>query len=195
MDILAIEDMEHVDALEFTRVTDQQLVQIRELKKQDCQLQALKVTILAGWSDTKDETPLCIREYRSYRDRLTVHNGIIFRGNRVIIRKALRPGMLRRTYSSHLVAETCLRKARYVIYWSTMNSEVKNFISNCSPCNDYLQNNNKETLISHPIPSKSWKTDKLDRLPNNITAASVTQFCKTNFSRYGIPDVVVADII
>ena len=66
MDILAIEDMEHVDALEFTRVTDQQLVQIRELKKQDCQLQALKVTILAGWSVTKDETPLCIREYRSY---------------------------------------------------------------------------------------------------------------------------------
>ena len=58
MDILAIEDMEHADALEFTRDTDQRFVQIRDLTKQKCQLQALKVTILAEWQDTKDETPL-----------------------------------------------------------------------------------------------------------------------------------------
>ena len=48
MDILAIEDIEHVDVLEFTRVTDQGFVQIPELTKRDSQLKALKVTILAG---------------------------------------------------------------------------------------------------------------------------------------------------
>ena len=31
MDILAIQDMEHVDALEFTRVTKQRFVQIQKL--------------------------------------------------------------------------------------------------------------------------------------------------------------------
>ena len=40
MDILAIEDREHGDALEFTRVTNQQFVQIWELTKQHCRLQA-----------------------------------------------------------------------------------------------------------------------------------------------------------
>ena len=54
MDILAIEDMEHVDALEFTKDTDQRFVQIRDLTKQNSQLQVLKVTILAEWQDTKD---------------------------------------------------------------------------------------------------------------------------------------------
>ena len=53
--------MEHVDALKF----DQKIALIQELKKQDSQLQALKVMILAGWLDTKDEIPLCIREYWS----------------------------------------------------------------------------------------------------------------------------------
>ena len=48
INILEIEDMEHVDALESTRVTEQN----RELTKQDSQLQVLKVTILAGWPDT-----------------------------------------------------------------------------------------------------------------------------------------------
>ena len=51
MDILAIEDMKHVDALQFSSV------QIWELAKQDSQLEALKVTILGGWPGNKDETP------------------------------------------------------------------------------------------------------------------------------------------
>ena len=124
--------------------------------------------------------------------------------------------MLTRIHASHLGAEACLHKARDVIYWTTMNSEVKDFISNCITCNDYLQNNSQEPLISHPIPSKPWSriamdimtvfnrnylimvefySDfwELDTLPNNPTAASVIQCCKRNFSRHGITDVVVAD--
>ena len=58
MEILAKEDLEHAEILEFTRVTDQQSVEIRELTKQDSLLQFLKVMILAGWPDTKDEAPL-----------------------------------------------------------------------------------------------------------------------------------------
>ena len=104
--------MEHVDALKF----DQKIAPIQELTKQDSQLQALKVMILAGWLDTKDEIPLCITEYWSDRDKLTVHNGAIFRGNHVIISKVLQPEILIRIHASHLRAEACLCKARDVIY-------------------------------------------------------------------------------
>lgn len=90
INILETEDMEHADALESTRVTEQN----RELTKQDSQLQVLKVTILAGWPDTKNERPQCIRAYRPYRDKLTVHNGVIFRGNCHHFKSILRPGML-----------------------------------------------------------------------------------------------------
>ena len=162
MDIVILEDMEHVDAVEFTRVTDQQFVQIRELTKQDSQLQAPNVTIVAGWPGTRNETPLCIRKYWSYRDELTVHSGVIFRGNRVIIPRVLQPEMLKRIHASHFGAEAWLCKARDVIYWQTMNSEGKHFISNCTTCNDYLQNNRKEALISHPIRSKPWSQIVMD---------------------------------
>ena len=67
----------------------------------------------------------------------------IFRGNRVIIPKVLGPEMLTRIHTSHLGAETRLSKARDVIYWPTMNSEVKDFISNCFACNDYLETTEK----------------------------------------------------
>ena len=70
----------------------------------------------------------------------------------------------------------------------------KYFISNCTTCNDYLQNNSKELLISHPNPSKPWSqiamdimtvfgrnylitadTLELHTLANNLTAASAIQ--------------------
>ena len=154
--------MEHADALEFTRVTDRRFVQIRELTKQDSQLQVLKVTILTEWPDTKNKTPLCIRECWSYRDKLTVLNGVVFRGNRVIIPKVLQPEMLTRIHTSHLGVKTCLHKARDVIYWPTMISEIKDFINNCTACNGYLQNNSKEPLISHSIPNKPWSRIAMD---------------------------------
>ena len=56
MDILAIEDMPHVDVLEFNLIFDQQFGQTRELTIRDSQLQALKETILAGWPITKDKS-------------------------------------------------------------------------------------------------------------------------------------------
>ena len=189
------------------------LCKYRELTKHDSQLKALKVTF--GCSDTNDETLLSIKEDWSHRDKLTVHNGVIFRGNHVIIPKVLQPEMLAGIHTSHLGAETCLGKSRDVIYWTTMNSEVKDFIRNFTGCNDYLRKNSKGPLISHTIPSKPWSQVvtgminvfdrnylitldfysnfwELDTIPNSPTAVSVIRCCKRNFSRYGIPDVVVA---
>ena len=88
--------------------------------------------------------------------QLTVHNGVIFRGKHVIIPNVLQPEMLTRIHASHLGAEACFCKARDVISWPTMKPEVKDFVSNCIACNDYLQNSSKKPLISHPISSKPW---------------------------------------
>ena len=70
--------------------------------------------------------------------------------------------MLTRIHASHLGVETCLRKARDVIYWPIMNSEVKNLIIDFTECDDYLQNISKKPLISRPIPSKLWKRIAMD---------------------------------
>ena len=144
-------------------------MQIRELTKQGSQLQALKVTILAGWPDTKDETPTYQRILVMQR-QLTVHNGVIFRGKHVIIPNVLQPEMLTRIHASHLGAEACFCKVRDVISWPTMKPEVKDFVSNCIACNDYLQNSSKKPLISHPISSKPWS--------QKIATDIITVFCR-----------------
>ena len=142
-------------------------------------------------------------------DGLTVQDGIIYRSNRVVITKQLRPEILTRIHSSHL--EACLRKARDSLYWPNMNDEIKDYISQCSTCSEMQ----KEPLIPHEIPDRPWSkvgvdlftyrshevlvtvdyfSDylEIDLLPDT-TASTVINCLQQHFSRHGIPDVVISD--
>jgi hypothetical protein len=68
--------------------------------------------------------------YFDVRDELTVQNGLIFKGERVVIPTSLRLDMIKRIHYSHIGVEGCLRRARESLYWpGFLNSEQ----SNCGP--------------------------------------------------------------
>ena len=50
----------------------------------------LKAMIKAGWPDTQDEVPEGIREYFSYRDELSVQDGLVFKHERLMILPSMR---------------------------------------------------------------------------------------------------------
>ena len=53
-----------------------------------------------------------VRDFGTYRDELTLHNGVLFKNQRLIIPKALRTEVTSRIHSSHLGIEACLRKSK-----------------------------------------------------------------------------------
>ena len=117
--------LENINHTEFLKVTDDRLRQIQQQTVEDTALQVLKTTILTGSPETKEEVPVIIREYWAYRDELTVQNGVLFKGPRVIIPKSMHPEMLVRIHLSHLGAQSCLRKARDVLYWPNIKTISK----------------------------------------------------------------------
>ena len=213
-DIFSLE-LENMNFAEFLRISDTRLQQIQKLTCTDCQLQTLKKTILAGWPNCKDEIHPSIREFWSMREELTMQNGIIYKGHRVLIPKVMRAELLSRIHSSHLGAEACLRKARDVVFWPHVNADIKEEVGNCATCNESIDNQQKEPLLTHEIPSRPWSklgidlfsirgkdymvtvdfySDfwEVDRLYSTTTDAVVKKL-KRHFSRYGRPDVVVTD--
>ena len=77
-------------------------------------------------------------------------------GPRVIIPKSMRPEMLVRIHSSHLGAQSCLRKARDVLYWPNMSNEIKDMIGQCTTCNEYQQSQCKEHRKSQSALGSEW---------------------------------------
>ena len=212
--VFAVE-VEGMGPLNSVKISSERLAQLQKATEQDPIMQTLKTTILVGWPEHREQTPVHIREYWNYREELTLHNGVLFKNQKVIIPKAMRPEMISRIHSSHLGIESCLQKARDLVFWPSMNSEIKEAVIKCSVCAEYQAKNPKQPMQSHSIPDRPWSkvgTDLFSLHSNDYivlvdyysdfievsqlddtTTATVCDFLKEQFSRHGIPDTLVSD--
>ena len=141
--------------------------------------------------------------------------GVLFKGEKVIIPSSMRTEMLKCIHSSHLGIEKCKRRARDVLFWPGMNSRIQDVVSNCSICNRYQRRNTKEPLLSHETPQRPWSRVVADmfelngksyltlvdyysgfievNLIHDTTSKQVITYCKSQFARHGIPDILITD--
>ncbi|KXJ19477.1 Uncharacterized protein K02A2.6 [Exaiptasia diaphana] len=178
-EVFAVE-VESINPLESIKVSPDRLNQIQKATGQDLILETLKSTVLQGWPETKDEVPQNIREYWNFREEITLYNGILLKNQRVIIPKAMRPEILSRIHSSHQGITSCIRKARDVVFWPNMSSDIKEIVDRCPVCAENQPQNSKQPMQTHKVPDRPW---------SRLAADLVT----VKFSRHGIPDTLVTD--
>ena len=168
-----------------------------------------------GWPDLRGDCPGEVQVYYPFREQITVQDGIVFKEDRVIVPSTLRYGFMDRIHSSHIGIQGCFRRARKVLYWPNMNQDVEKYIQSCDVCNKLSQNQSKESLISHGIPSRPWEVVgidlfefegrnylitvdyltnifEVDRLDDKA-GSGVIPTLKAHFARYGLPEKVVSD--
>ena len=208
-------EIEQVNPTDYLCVSEQRLHQIQSLTKSDETLQTLISIIMVGWPEYRDQVPVSIREYFAYRDELAVHNGIVYRGDRVVIPRAMRAEMLQRIHSSHQGIEASVRRGKDTLFWPGMHSEIKDTVQNCGVCAENASAQVKEPLQPLQISKRPWqmvamdlcqisKKDYLitvdmysdffevDRM-KETNAKAIIQACKANFARHGIPEMVMSD--
>ncbi|KAJ8006345.1 hypothetical protein DPEC_G00134270 [Dallia pectoralis] len=208
-------DTAAIQQTDYLNVTSQRLTQIRQHTEKDECLQTLKTVVLEGWPDCREDTPIVIRGYWAIRDEISVQDGVLFRSQRVIIPKTLQPEMLRRIHYSHIGGEACYRQARDTLFWPNMQGEIKDFVQQCSVCNEYAHEQQKETMMSHPLPKRPWQIVSMDLFNHagkdfllvvdhysdfwevdllpDLSAETTILRCKAQFARHGIPDRVICD--
>ena len=127
--------MEELQLAEHLPISAKRLKQIQEATSADHSLQAMMDLVLQGWPDDKSKVPSAVRPYAKYHDELSVQDGVIFKGSRIIVPTMLRKEMMQKVNEGHLGAELCLRRAKEVFFWPLMNAEIRDYVSNCSICN------------------------------------------------------------
>ena len=146
---------------------------------------------------------------------MSCHDGVILRGDRIVIPQSLRKAMLEKIHSSHLGITGCLRRARDNVYWPNMTNDIREYISLCPTCRSYETANAKEPMIPHDVPDRPWAkvgTDlchfnnndylvtvdyfsgffEIDKLKDTTSQTVITKL-KAHFARYGIPETIVSD--
>ncbi|XP_032241511.2 uncharacterized protein K02A2.6-like [Nematostella vectensis] len=208
-------EVESIDMIQFLPVSEATQASLRQATEQDTAMRELKSIIRQGWPEVKDDVPVSIRDYYSFRDELSLQNGLVFKGERLVIPNSSRVEMLAKIHASHIGIQGCLRRAREVLYWPGMNKEVEEYVAKCEICNSHLSEQGKEPIICHEIPNRPWEKVGIDLFELNgkdfvltvdyysgffevdrlegKTAKEVMRKIKPHVARHGIPDQIMSD--
>ena len=109
------------------------LYRIRLATKTDDDLAILKHIIQHRWSKTIKE----VQKYWTFREKLTIEDGLILKGTRIIIPEKMREDILKQIHEGHLGFNKCQMQAKETVYWPGLNDQLENLILNCQLCLKY----------------------------------------------------------
>ncbi|CAB4029075.1 Transposon Ty3-G Gag-Pol poly [Paramuricea clavata] len=208
-------EFETINMMKYLPISDERLKEIQRETKSDESLQVLTTVIRQGWPEQKEDLPNVVTPYFNIRDEMSIQDGLVFRGEKVVIPQAMRSKMLGKVHNSHLEVNGCFNRARECLYWPGMSNDIKNHVSTCEACREYERSQPKETLFSHEVPSRPWKRVGIDLFElerkhylvtadyfsdffeldhlKNISSVHVIRKIKSHFARHGIPEQVITD--
>jgi len=204
-----------INFLESLPYAGEQLELIKSQTDADDVLQLLKTTIITGWPSQRSDVVNSLLPYWSYRDELSVTDGVIFKGSRLVIPATMRPRILDLLHVGHRGIDATLRHARDIVYWPGMTDNIKHFISTCETCQSYSTAQQPLPLQCHELTERPWQRVGVDlfSLKNkhylatvdymsnfvevdrlySTTSAAVRAKLQAHFARYGVCDTLISD--
>ncbi|CAB4008143.1 Transposon Ty3-G Gag-Pol poly [Paramuricea clavata] len=208
-------EFETINMMKYLPISDERLKGIQRETKSEESLQVLTTVIRQGWPEQKEYLPNVVAPYFNIRDEMSIQDGLVFTGERVVILQAMRSKMLGKVHNSHLGVNGCLNRAQECLYWPGMSNDNKNHVSTCEACREYERSQPKETLCSHEVPNRPWQRVGIDLFElerkhylitadyfsdfveldhlKNISSVQVIRKIKSYFARHGIPEQVITD--
>ena len=98
-----------------------------------------------------------MKPYWTYREKLSVIGGVIYKTHQCVIPSVLQSTMLSKLHASHAGAASNLRLAKEFMFWPGMASAIENICSSCSICAQYPRSSPVEPMKAVPIPEDRYE--------------------------------------
>ena len=98
------------------KVEPTHLESLQEETKVDPALAELSDFIITGWPEITQDLPQHLHPYWCFRYELTILNGLIMKGNRIVILTSMLAGTLKRLNNAHQGLTSFLQRARRTVY-------------------------------------------------------------------------------
>ncbi|XP_045023114.1 uncharacterized protein K02A2.6-like isoform X4 [Daphnia magna] len=142
-----------------------------EVTALDPTLQLLKTVIQKGWPEKRAQCPAAVKPYWSVRSELSMVEGILLCGSRLVVPMSLRRETMEGIHDGHFGETKSVLRAKSAVYWPGWEDQVKNMVASCSVCQENRGRNPKLPL--HPV-----------RLPDyafQLVSADLFEFERVNY--------------
>ena len=128
----------------------------------DATLKSIYETVLKGWPLDRALLPADLRPYWSFRDEISIDNGVLLKSHHVIVPTSMRQEMLNKIHRSHQGADSSIRRARETLFWTGMSAAIRRTCSSCGLCAQYKSERPTEPMKSQEIPTLPWERISAD---------------------------------
>ena len=111
------DDFSQVNNLQWTPVEKERLTEIERATDKDNVMMKMKARITTGWPEKLADLEPELKPYFSFRDELTLQDGLVVRGDRIVIRASMRLEVMRKVHAGHMGINSCIRRARDLFFW------------------------------------------------------------------------------
>ncbi|XP_031347140.1 uncharacterized protein K02A2.6-like [Photinus pyralis] len=167
-----------------------------------------------GWPSKVEEQTLT--PYFRKRLELTLEQGCVMWGYRIIIPTKFRQQLLDELHSSHLGIVKMKSIARAYFYWPNLDKDIEETCRACIPCQTIANNPQKSEIMSWNKPTRPWqrihvdflgpikgntflivldafsKYPEIKKMERTTSEETIEKF-RDIFSTWGIPETIVSD--
>ena len=181
-------------------------------------MSTIKAYNTQGWSDTIKEVPNELQAYWTFQEELTVEDGIVLKGTRIVIPKNKPDQILTMIHEGRLGLGKCKLKVTDTVYWMGINKQLEQLALNCKLYLKYSKAKGKQPSnmsLGQEIPIHPWTkvatdifyfdgdsylliVDYTSRFPTvrkltSTTVKHVASQMKLVFSEYGWVETIISD--
>ena len=96
---------------------------------------------LDGWPARRNRVPRIARQYWDQRDELSIDNGLLMKGPRIVIPGCQREQTLTNLHTGHKCTTAMSQLAKNTVYWPGIDADIEDFVNRCQACLETKPNN------------------------------------------------------
>ena len=202
--------------ISYAQFSTRKLDDLRRETRNDSELQNLLKVIVDGWPDRQRDVHPQLRSFWAYRDELVADDGIVLKGNRIVMPESLHSETLAKLHEAHQGIEKMRLRARSCVFWNGINRDIEVVVRKCATCQEVQRAQPREPLMPHETPSRAWQIVGTDLfvinretyllvpdyyskfpfvyvIPSPVTSTAVITKMKSLFAEQGVPQRVISD--
>lgn len=190
-------------------------LELQEETIKDEELSSLLTLVMNGWPNDVEDVPKKMRPYWSMRDLLSSEDGLILKGQAIMIPKSLQHMILNKLHMSHQGEEKCLLAAKDSVFWMGMTKDIATKVKSCETCSKYARSQTRQPLLQPELPQRPFEklaadifhldgqdflliADYYSKMPfvktlPNLTSQQVIKYMESVFAIHGIPECLMTD--
>ena len=157
-DSIAFEELAELcmmDVIAHLPASSQRLEMYRKAQSEDPVCKILFKYCRDGWPDKRAIDPRT-KPYWEFRGELTVGDGLILCGTRLVIPEKLQAETLKKLHDGHQGIVRCRLRAKAAVWWPRISQQISDFIKKCPECSRD-STPHKEPLIPSSLPDYPWQ--------------------------------------